>query len=62
MGGANAYAGGLNSISNYARWCTKFNDGGDPLNKYFHNYQKAQLEHTLILVRSHYQHLLIHTI
>ena len=26
-----------NSISNYARWCTKFNDGGDPLNKYFHN-------------------------
>lgn len=26
-----------NNISNYSRWCTKFNDGGDPLNKFFHN-------------------------
>jgi hypothetical protein len=26
-----------NNISNYSRWCTKFNDGKDPLNKYFHN-------------------------
>lgn len=26
-----------NNISSYLRWCTKFNDGKDPLNKYFHN-------------------------
>jgi hypothetical protein len=26
-----------NNISSYSRWCTKFNDGKDPLNKYFHN-------------------------